>query len=196
IMGPIINSFGWQSSFYMVAAIGFILIVPILVFIKDSPSPNDNLEKMYRKKDIDLLKAFKGLLKDHDFRHITIGFTAVNTVFWGTTLWVPSYLEKTTGLNLGENAYLAAVPYIGAVLGMLIGSWVSDVKGNTNKIIMFSLFTSGLMIIILTFSPISSAGMAIFLLFLVFLTGQLTPPLFFTKLQNNIKGKELGLLQD
>jgi len=142
--------------------------------------------------DIDMLEAFKRLLKDRDFQQITVGFTAVNTVFWGTSLWIPSYLEHTTGLNLGDNPYLAAIPYVGSILGMLIGSWVSDLKGNTDGIIMFSLLTSGLMIIILSFSPIEGAKIAISLLFLVFLTGQLAPPLFFTKLQNNIHGKELG----
>lgn len=191
IMGPVTQAFGWQYSFYMVAVVGFILAVPIFIFISDSPrSKNDPVGNV--RKNIDLLKAFKELLQDPDFRQITVGFTAVNTVFWGTTLWVPSYLEQTTGLNLGDNAYMAAIPYIGAFLGMLIGSWVSDLKGNADGIIMFSLFTSGLMIIILTFSPISGSGMAIFLLFLVFLTGQLAPPLFFTKLQNNIHGRELG----
>ena len=191
IMGPVIHGLGWQYSFYMVAIIGFFLAVPIFIFITDSPNSENNPGKTVRK-DIDLMKAFKELLHDHDFRQITVGFTAVNTVFWGTTLWVPSYLEQTTGLNLGDNAYMAAIPYIGALLGMLIGSWVSDLKGNADRIIMFSLFTSGSMIIILTFSPIPGSEMAIFLLFLVFLTGQLAPPLFFTKLQNNIDGDELG----
>ncbi|MFP4000799.1 MAG: MFS transporter [Thermoplasmata archaeon] len=190
IMGPIINSMGWRYSFYLVALFGFVLVLPILLFISDSPS---DAEKQNRNiRDADLLKTFKALLKDIHFQQVTVGFTAVNTVFWGTSLWIPSYLEATTGLNLGNNAYLAAIPYVGAIFGNLIGSWVSDIKGNTNGIIMFSLLTSGIMIVILTFSPVEGSGTAIFLLFLVFLTGQLAPPLFFTKLQNEIKGEELG----
>ncbi|MBS3781373.1 MAG: MFS transporter [Candidatus Thermoplasmatota archaeon] len=190
LMGPIIHSMGWRYSFYLIALFGFLLVIPIFLFITDNPS--ERRTNQNRKKNNDMLEAFKRLFKDRDFQQITVGFTAVNTVFWGTSLWIPSYLEHTTGLNLGNNAYLAAIPYLGSILGMLIGSWVSDVKGNTDGIIMFSLLTSGLMIIILTFSPVEGAMMAIFLLFLVFLTGQLAPPLFFTKLQNSIRGDELG----
>ncbi len=192
VMGPVIRSTGWRYSFYLIAFLGFLLVLPIFLFITDTPSEKSSNRKEDEVDDRNILKSSKKLLKDRDFQQVTVGFTAVNTLFWGTTLWVPSYLEQTTGLNLGNNAYLAAIPYIGAILGMLIGSWVSDLKGNSNKIIMFSLLTSGLMIIVLTFSPIEGAMTAIFLLFLVFLTGQLAPPLFFTKLQNNISGEELG----
>jgi len=192
LMGPIIHSMGWRYSFYLIALFGFLLLIPIFLFIADTPSEEGINKNRNTSNDIDMLEAFKRLLKDRDFQQITVGFTAVNTVFWGTSLWIPSYLEQTTGLNLGDNAYLAAIPYLGSIFGMLIGSWVSDLRGNTDGIIMFSLLTSGLMIIILSFSPIEGAEMAIFLLFLVFLTGQLAPPLFFTKLQNSIEGKELG----
>ncbi len=192
LMGPIIHILGWRYSFYLIALFGFLLIIPIFLFIEDAPSEERVNENRNTGNDVEMLKAFKRLLKDRDFQQITVGFTAVNTVFWGTSLWIPSYLEQTTGLTLGDNAYLAAIPYLGSILGMLIGSWVSDLKGNTDSIIMFSLLTSGLMIIILSFAPVQGAGMAIFLLFLVFLTGQLAPPLFFTKLQNSIEGKQLG----
>lgn len=192
IMSPIILSMGWQYSFYVVALFGFLLVIPIFLFIRDTPSEVRKNKSRNTNDDLDMLKAFKRLLKDRDFQQVTVGFTAVNTVFWGTTLWAPSYLEHTTVLNLGDNPYLTAIPYVGAILGMLIGSWISDVKGNTNRIIMFSLLTSGLMIIVLTFSPVEGAMPAVFLLFLVFLTGQLAPPLFFTKLQNQIHGDELG----
>jgi len=190
IMGPVIQNMGWRYSFYMIALFGFLLVLPIFLSIEDSPS--EEKRDLNGGNDIDLLEAFKRLLSDNDFQQITVGFTAVNTVFWGTSLWIPAYLEATTGLNLGENAYLAAIPYVGAILGNLIGSWVSDIKGNTDRIIMFSLVASGIMIIILTYSPLEGAVMSIFLLFMVFLTGQLAPPLFFTKLQNTIQGKELG----
>ena len=192
LMGPIIHSMGWRYSFYLIALFGFLLLIPIFLFVADMPSEDGINNNRNIGNDIDMLEAFKRLLKDRDFQQITVGFTAVNTVFWGTSLWIPSYLEQTTGLTLGDNAYFAAIPYVGSILGMLIGSWVSDLKGNTDGIIMSSLLTSGLMIIILSFSPVEGAEMAIFLLFLVFLTGQLAPPLFFTKLQNNIHGKELG----
>ena len=190
LMGPIIHLYNWQYSFYVVAIIGFILAVPILLFIDDSPSDIDGGRTS--NKDIDIKSAFKELLRDTDFRQVIVGFTTVTSFWWGITLWAPTYLEQVYDFQISEMAYVAAIPYAGAIFGLLIGSYVSDVKGNPNKIIMFSLFTTGIMIMILTLSQISNPGTAITLLFLIFLLGQLAPPLFFTKLQNSISRDELG----
>ncbi|MFW5903908.1 MAG: MFS transporter [Candidatus Saliniplasma sp.] len=190
IMGPIIHIYSWQHSFYLVALIGFILAVPIFLFIDDSPSDVDVGHTS--NQDIDIKSAFKELLQDTDFRQVLIGFTTVTSFWWGITLWAPTYLEQVYDFQISEMAYIAAIPYAGAIFGLLIGSYVSDVKGNPNKIIMFSLLTTGTMIMILTLSPISNPGTAIALLFFIFLLGQLAPPLFFTKLQNSISRDELG----
>ncbi|MGM0405808.1 MAG: MFS transporter [Thermoplasmatota archaeon] len=190
LMGPIIHLYNWQYSFYVVAIIGFVLAVPILLFIDDSPSDID-VDRTYNR-DIDIKKAFKGLLQDRDFKQVVIGFTTVTCFWWGVTLWAPTYLEQVYDFQISEMPYVAAIPYAGAILGLLIGSYVSDVKGNPNKIIIFSLFTTGIMIMILTLSPVPNPGTAIALLFIIFFFGQLAPPLFFTKLQNSISQEELG----
>ena len=190
LMGPIIHLYNWQYSFYIVALIGFILAVPILLFIDDSPSDVDRGRTSNR--DIDIKSAFKELLNDTDFKQVIVGFTTVTSFWWGVTLWAPTYLEQVYDFQISEMAYIAAIPYAGAILGLLIGSYVSDVKGNPNKIIMFSLLTTGIMIMTLTLSPIPNPGTAIALLFMIFLFGQLAPPLFFTKLQNSISKDELG----
>jgi len=190
LMGPIIHLYNWQYSFYVVAIIGVILAVPILLFIDDSPSDIDGGRTS--NKDIDIKSAFKELLRDSDFKQVLIGFTTVTSFWWGITLWAPTYLEQVYDFQISEMAYVAAIPYTGAILGLLIGSYVSDLKGNPNKIIMFSLFTTSIMIIILTLTPIPNPETAIALLFMIFLFGQLAPPLFFTKLQNSISKDELG----
>lgn len=197
IMGPIIRTMGWQFSFYIVTMIGLILLIPILALVSDEPSSKkithaDNNSSQDTTKEVPMLEAFKELLKTKNFQQITFGFTAVNTVFWGTTLWLPTYLEETTGFNIGESAYLAAIPYLGAILGMLAGSWISDLRGDPNGVILFSLLTSGGAIILLTILPIPGSSTALALLFLVFFFGQLAPPLFFTKLQNSISNAKLG----
>ncbi len=187
IMGPIIHFYNWRYSFYMVAIIGFALTIPVLLLVSDSPHG-----RIRSNKDIDVKKVFKGLLRDKGFQQITVGFTAVNTIWWGTTLWVPTYLEELHGFNLGEMPYVAAIPYIGAIVGLLTGTWISDIKGESNGVIMFSLCMTGIMIAVLTFAPISGLSAAVVMLVIVFFFGQMAPPLFFTKLQNSVVGKELG----
>ncbi|MFO7791549.1 MAG: MFS transporter [Candidatus Saliniplasma sp.] len=187
IMGPFIYAFNWRFSFYMVAALGFILAIPVMLFISDSPDG-----KVSSNRDIDLRSVFKTLLKDRSFQQITVGFTAVNTIWWGTTLWVPTYLEELYGLNIGAMPYVAALPYMGAIGGLLTGAYISDKKGNPDRVIMFSLALTGVMLAVVTFTPATTLISAVLLLVILFFFGQMTPPLFFTKLQNTTRSRELG----
>jgi len=189
LMGPVINAFSWEASFYLVAALGFLLTIPILLFVDDGPS---DLTEKNKNAGVDMKKIFKELLFRKDFRLTVVGFTAVTSVWWGITLWIPTYFEEVHGIMMGDMAYIAAIPYVGAIFGLYIGAWLSDRTGKPNQIIMFSLLTAGILIAVLTFFPLGGLETAIFLLFLVFLFGQLTPPLFFTKIQNMISGEELG----
>jgi len=190
IMAPVIDAVSWEASFYLVALIGFALALPILLFMGDSPS--DLKTKQTKNEDFEMKKAFKKHLKMEEFRLTVIGFTAVTSVWWGITLWVPSYLEHVHQIEISELTYIGAIPYFGAIFGLYIGSWLSDRTGKTNKIILFSLFMAGTLIALLTMLPIPGLRTALLLLFLVFLFGQLAPPLFFTKIQNTITEEELG----
>lgn len=187
IMGPVMLQYGWRASFYLVAIIGFFLTVPIAFFIKDSSEEN-----MVYNRDIDVKQAFKKMLGEKEFKQITVGFTAVNTMWWGATLWVPTFLEEMHGLNIGVTPYLASIPYLGAIAGLFTGTWISDMRGNRNTVIMFSLFMTGFMFMVLAFTPVAGLYMAVALLVLLFFFGQLAPPLFFTKLQNTMDGNQLG----
>ncbi len=187
IMGPVMFQYGWRASFYVVAAMGFLLTIPIAFFIRDSSA-----KTIVYNKEIDVKKAFKEMLGEKEFKQITVGFTAVNTMWWGATLWVPTLLEEMHGLNIGVTPYVASIPYLGAIAGLLTGTWISDLRGNTNTVITFSLFMTGVMFMVLAFAPVTGLFMAVALLVLLFFFGQLAPPLFFTKLQNSIEGNQLG----
>ncbi len=191
LMSPLIIFQTWQFSFYIVALTGFILSIPVLLFIRDSPNRSIKFNKD-EKRDLDIKKSLINLAKDRDFQVVLIGFTAVTTVWWGVSLWIPTYLIEVHGLNISEMSYRAAIPYVGAVVGMVIGSWVSDTKGHTKKIIMSSLFMSALMIGMLTIFPMPNVNYAILILFFVFLFGQMAPPLFFTMLQQKVPNNTIG----
>ncbi|MFW6083326.1 MAG: MFS transporter [Thermoplasmatota archaeon] len=190
LMSPLIIFQSWQFSFYIVALIGLVLSIPILLIIRDSPASNISIDK--KRRNLDIKKSLLTLAKERDFQVVMIGFTAVTTVWWGISLWIPTYLIEVHSLNIGEMSYRAAIPYLGAVIGMFIGSWISDTKGYTKKIIMFSLLTSAFMIGILTIIPMPNVNVAIVILFLVFIFGQMAPPLFFTMLQEKVPEKTIG----
>ena len=191
LMSPLIVFQSWELSFYIVALMGFALSVPIILFVRDKPKGLIDFN-VVKKRNLDIKKSLINLIKGRDFQSVLIGFTAVTTVWWGISLWIPTYLIEVHDLNISEMSYRAAIPYMGAVIGMLIGSWISDTKGHTKKIIMSSLLMSALMIGFLTIFAIPHVNIAIFILFFVFLFGQMAPPLFFTMLQEEVSGERLG----
>lgn len=191
LMSPLIVFQSWEFSFYIVALMGFVLSIPIILFVRDTPKGSISFDK-FQSKNLGIRKALIELARDRDFQVVLIGFTAVTTVWWGISLWIPTYLIEVHSLNISEMSYRAAIPYMGAVIGMIVGSWISDTKGHTKKIIMFSLFMSALTIGFLTIFPIPNVNIAIVILFFVFLFGQMAPPLFFTMLQDKVSGKTLG----
>lgn len=193
IMGPIIKNFYWELSFYIVSILGFIFLLPIFIFITDANNKRHGGKKTKDEQDnIIILKKFKEFLSSDDFRRMTIGLTSMTAIFWGTILWIPSYIQNITGINLGERPYIAAIPYLGAMTGMLMGPFLNRIIGNLDNTIMISLVMSSIIIVILTLSPLKGAAISIFLLFLVLFFVLLSAPLFFSKLQNTISGKKIG----
>ncbi len=48
LMGPIIHTMGWRYSFYLIGLFGFLLVIPIFLFIKDIPLEKENNRNVNR----------------------------------------------------------------------------------------------------------------------------------------------------
>jgi ACS family tartrate transporter-like MFS transporter len=48
---------------------------------------------------------------------------------YGLTIWLPTFLKRASGLSNSTVALLAAVPYLGSLIGMLLNGWHSDRTG-------------------------------------------------------------------
>ena len=189
IMGPIIVNASWEISFYTLAILGFAMLFPIILFLSSFPREE---ECEYNEEREERNNKILFLFKKRDFQVILVGFIAIASIWWGITFWIPKYLLVTQGLKFNEMTFGATFVYFGAVISMILGSWISDITGNRKKIILFSLFSTSLMIIILTTIDLHSKISTIVILFFVFFTGQLAPPLFFTMLQLKVSSNFLG----
>jgi sugar phosphate permease len=54
------------------------------------------------------------------------GFSLINMVSYGFTLWLPSALKGTSTLSIGEIGWLSALPYAAAIPGLLLVTRSSD----------------------------------------------------------------------
>jgi len=47
-------------------------------------------------------------------------------VFWGISMWLPTFLVMGRGFSESEVAWAAALPYVGYIAGLLVGGHASD----------------------------------------------------------------------
>ncbi len=189
LMTPIILSTSWEISFYFLALLGFLLAIPIF-FVIEGNTPNAEDEE--KNDSLEIKEGLKELIADRQFQLVLFGFTAMTTVWWGMSLWIPTYLVEAQGLPIDDMSFSASFPYVGAILGMYLGSFVSDKTGHRKWVIIFALLMNAVLLSILTLLEIQSLTIALTLLFLAFFGGQMAPPLCFTVLQSRVPEENVG----
>ncbi len=186
ILTPVITRTSWQLSFFLVFLMGILLLVPVIFFI--TSNPKDVKSERIEKHELD----YSEILKEKQFQILLIGYSLMSSVWWGLSLWLPTYLVEAKGLELGQISYGASLPYVGAITGMYLGSYVSDRLGKRKELILIALLSGGLFILILSLSGLMNIYLVIFLLVMVFFTGQMAPPLYFTILQGRVSSQKMG----
>ncbi len=185
LMMPVILNSGWKSSLYMVGILGVLLAIPILMFIPKAGNTNSNTKS-------GIIVDMKEMMKDRQFQLILVASTAMTSVWWGMSMWVPTYLVEGLGIPLDSITLGASLPYLGAIIGMYTGSFISDITGKRREIVLVALCMSAFFLIVLTVVPIPNITTAIALLFLAFFFGQMAPPIFFTLIQDMAPRETLG----
>ncbi len=186
ILTPVIMKTTWEFSFIMIFLLGLSLLVPVLLFVTSDPrgKEKDTIEKKE-------LKYFS-ILKERQFQILLIGYTLMSAVWWGLSFWLPTYLVEAKGFALGDISYGASLPYVGAIVGMYLGSYISDRLKIRRWLILIALSTGGIFILILSLSGVTNIYLLLPLLVLVFFAGQMAPPLYFTILQGKTMPEKVG----
>lgn len=127
---PLIIMTSWEVMFFVVALAGFLLLIPLWRIIRDSPEG----DRPYKKVGFltllkDTRERIREALKIRGILILTLAFMTVNFVWWGLSLWLPTYLEGARGFSIDELVWAASLPYIGGLTGMAIGAWLSDKTG-------------------------------------------------------------------
>lgn len=130
VLLPLILVTSWEIMFFVVALLGFLLLIPIWRIVKDTPEGEARRERVNLKdllaetwENIRKALRVKGLLL------LTFAFLCVNVVWWGFSLWMPTYLEGARGFPINDLVWAASLPYLGGMVGMYFGSWISDRTG-------------------------------------------------------------------
>jgi len=136
---PLILLTSWEVMFFIVAAAGFVLLIPLWIYIRDSPQGDRVFEKPSPSRLIsETVRSIREALGIKGILLLTIAFMTVNFVWWGLSLWLPTYLQMARGFSIEELVWAASLPYVGGIAGMIIGAWISDRTGR--RILLTTVF--------------------------------------------------------
>nr|ELR5256907.1 MFS transporter [Providencia rettgeri] len=129
----LLNNFGWQSTFFVMAA--FTVPVWWLVVIgirhpnlvnRQAQTKNSAGEKRSAEQLATIQAHKKRLFQNSHFWIICLFNIAFLVYLWGMNGWLPSYLIKGKSIHLEHAGVLSSLPFIAMLFGEGIGAWLSD----------------------------------------------------------------------
>ena len=150
IIGLLLQTFGWRSTFLIVGLAALIWLLPWFLTtpkqMRDA-SPSETSRKF-------AWEQLWALLRNRDLIGVLIGYFCFDYYWYFLISWLPSYFVNVRGMNIMEAGIRAAVPMMVFGLCLPVGGWLSDrliLRGadpaRTRKTIISLAFLSGLLII-------------------------------------------------
>jgi ACS family glucarate transporter-like MFS transporter len=199
ILIPIIILTDWRYAFFAVGLLCALVLIPVFFYLRDCPECERIRQHEHEQPLGELMrKAMRDLRAATKIKGIFIlsaADAAGNLVWWGISLWLPSYLFAI-GLTQTEVIWVASLPYLGGIAGLLIGSYLSD---KTGKVIWltFAFQMVGALAVLLLIGTTTAAAIMMVLAILFFFIA-LFPPNAFTLLQGiappELMGSATGLM--
>jgi ACS family glucarate transporter-like MFS transporter len=145
LMGWLVHSYGWQSVFYFMGALGMLVALSWLKVMygpKDHPriskSELQYIEQGGGLVDLDRGKAganhkqvetwpcIKELLGNRMLLGVYIAQYCITTLTYFFLTWFPVYLVQERGMTILKAGFVASLPAICGFLGGIAGGWLSD----------------------------------------------------------------------
>jgi ACS family glucarate transporter-like MFS transporter len=150
----IVHLYGWREVFYIFAFPGLLVAVLWWWLVKDDPSKSPYcspaearyieesdaplktanatapqrswLDRFTRTRDIDLLHDNASILRSWNIWACALGYFLMVGITYAIMTWVPTYLVSVKHYSVMKMGAVAAAPWVGAIVGNLLGGWLSD----------------------------------------------------------------------
>jgi sugar phosphate permease len=175
-------TYGWRVSFYCLAALNLLVILPlVLLVVRDTPRadvlppPAEAASSSYREQ----ISLF---ISDWRFWMLVIFNSAALVYLWGLNGWLPTYLVKVRQFDLKQAGIYSSLPFIFMFAGEVLSAILSDRTGRRAIVCFFSLSAAGIsMYLVSTIADNHAAALMIAVS--AFFWGSALPPLFALGLQ-------------
>lgn len=137
--GWLINTYGWEYSFFVPAVLGLVCVIPFLLYwISDRPDTNPFISSA-ELEYIKLNQSLAGkehpddqsggvglLLKNPSFWFLCVIYAAFNCSWWGLLTWIPQYLVQARNIDMSVMTSYLTIVYIFSVVGVFLGGRLVD----------------------------------------------------------------------
>jgi len=155
VTGYLIESFGWQRTFIFEGLPSILWAFVWIVFVKDRPSSAswlsresaETLEAELAGEQARLgsgVRAVRQALLRTDVLVLSTLYFFWSLGVYGFVLWLPTMVRRGSALSMGRTGLLSALPYVAAVVAMVLVSFASDKLGSRERLVWPFLLLGGL----------------------------------------------------
>jgi len=201
LYGWLIQSWGWEYSFFVPGVLGLACVVPFLLYwVSDQPDDNpyiSDAENSYIKSHLcsapasennnDKPEGFSQVLKNKSFWMLCVAYAAFNCSWWGLLTWIPQYLVQARNFDMSGMTSYVTIAYIVAVIGVFAGGRLVDYAQNKSVVGLVAL--SGVALATFGISAIPSSTGAIICIVLAVGINEFVFPTVWSILQGITPGR-------
>lgn len=150
--GFLADKFSWHTPFFLFAGVGLVHALVLWRFLRDAPveSARDNGDE-----PLGVIFRIKPALM------LCVVFFLANGASTGVTVWAPTYVHDTLGLDLAGSALVgSATINIAGFLTVPFGGWLADTIARRTAIGRFYTLAIGLTLAALLLLPLTSVTTA------------------------------------
>ena len=81
---------------------------------------------LFMGKRVSVAETKMQLFRRPDLWWSTLSYFFFVSVFYGMITWLPSYFIKARGMDMIQMGWVVSVPWVGALIGSLVGGWIVD----------------------------------------------------------------------
>ncbi len=130
---------GWKGTFLVIGVLGLVWLLPWLVIYRAGPDKHPWVSEAERalilekpvveNPEASLAPAYvptmKQLLKHRESWGVILSRFFLDPIWWLFVSWLPIYLAETFNFDIKQIGIFAWVPFVGAMIGSLLGGWLS-----------------------------------------------------------------------
>ncbi|WP_269713537.1 MFS transporter [Caulobacter sp. NIBR2454] len=139
LIALIFLAIGWKGTFLLVGVLGFVWLLPWLVIYRAGPDRHPWVSAAERALILDkplaqaadappppvYVPTMRQLLSHRQSWGVILSRFFLDPIWWLFVSWLPIYLAETFNFDIKQIGIFAWVPYVGAMIGSMVGGWLS-----------------------------------------------------------------------